>query len=128
MLKTLIAAVLAALVLLPAAAASAADEVRPHPGGLIQAEWLKGRPVVDATGKEMGKIEEVWFDPKEGRVKEVIIGAGGFLGIGEKQSILPWNDVRIIWKNEKLVAEVNEQRLRAAQTRDRGKQPSASPR
>jgi sporulation protein YlmC with PRC-barrel domain len=128
MLKTLIAGVLAALVVLPAAVASAADEVRPHPGGLIQAEWLKGRPVVDATGKEMGKIEEVWFDPKDGRVKEVIIGAGGFLGIGEKQSILPWNDVRIVWKNEKLVAEVNEQKLRAAETRERGKQPSASPR
>jgi sporulation protein YlmC with PRC-barrel domain len=128
MLKTLIAAVLAALVLLPAAAASAADEIRPHPGGLIQAEWLKGRPVVDATGKEMGKIDEVWFDPKDGRVKEIVIGAGGFLGIGEKQSVLPWNDVRILWKNEKLVAEVNEQKLRAAATRERGKEPSASPR
>ena len=127
MLKTLIAAALAALVVIPTVA-SAADEIRPHPGGLIQAEWLKGRPVVDSGGKEMGKIEEVWFDPKDGRVKEVIIGAGGFLGIGEKQSILPWNDVRIIWKNEKLVAEVNEQKLRAAATRERGKEPSASPR
>jgi PRC-barrel domain protein len=32
---------------------------------------------------------EVWCDPKDGRVKEVIIGAGGFLGIGEKQSVPP---------------------------------------
>ena len=128
MLKTLIAAVLTALVVLPAAVASAADDIRPHPGGLIQAEWLKGRPVVDAGGKEMGKIEEVWFDPKDGRVKEVIIGAGGFLGIGEKQSVLPWNDVRIVWKNEKPVVEVNEQKLRAAETRERGRQPAASPR
>jgi sporulation protein YlmC with PRC-barrel domain len=128
MLKTLTAAVLAAIVVLPAAVASAADEIKPHPGGLIQAEWLTGRPVVDAGGKEMGKIEEVWFDPKEGRVKEVIIGAGGFLGIGEKQSVLPWKDVRIVWKNEKPVVETNEQTLRAAETRERGRQPSASPR
>jgi hypothetical protein len=61
-------------------------------------------------------------------VKEVVVGAGGFLGIGEKQSVLPWKDVRIFWKNEQLVVEVNEQRLRAAETRDRSRQPSASPR
>ena len=97
MLKTLTAAVLAALVLMPAGLPLAADDVKPHPGGWIQAEWLKGRPVVNATGKEMGKIEEVWMDPKNGRVKE-------------------------------LVVEVNEQRLRAAETRDRSRQPSASPR
>lgn len=61
-------------------------------------------------------------------MKEVVVGAGGFLGIGEKQSVLPWKDVRIFWKNEQLVVEVNEQRLRAAETRDRSRQPSASPR
>jgi hypothetical protein len=61
-------------------------------------------------------------------VKEVVVGAGGFLGIGEKQSVLPWKDVRILWKKEQLVVEVNEQRLRAAETRDRSRQPSASPR
>ena len=81
MLKTLTAAVLAALILVPAGLPLAADDVKPHPGGWIQAEWLKGRPVVNATGKEMGKIEEVWIDPKDGRVREVVVGAGGFLGI-----------------------------------------------
>jgi len=128
MSKTFLAAMLAALIVLPAGLALAADEVRPHPGGWIQAEWLKGRPIVDPQGKEMGKIEEVWVDPKDGRLKEVVVSAGGFLGIGDKQTVLPWNNVRIYWKNEKLVAETNEQTLRAAQTRERSRQPSASPR
>jgi sporulation protein YlmC with PRC-barrel domain len=128
MLKTLTAAVLAALVLVPAGRPLAADDVKPHPGGWIQTEWLKGRPVVNATGKEMGKIEEVWIDPKDGRVKEIVVGAGGFLGIGEKQSVLAWRDVRIVWKNEQLVVQVDEPTLRAAETRDRPRQPSASPR
>jgi len=127
MLKTLTAAMLAVLILVPAGLPLAADDVKPHPGGWIQAEWLKGRPVVNATGKEMGKIEEVWIDPKDGRVREVVVGAGGFLGIGEKQSVLPWKDVRIVWKNQQLVVEANEQALRAAETRDR-REPSASPR
>jgi len=128
MRKTFVAAALAAVVVFPAGLAAAADDVRPHPGGWIQAEWLKGRPIVNQAGKEMGKIEEVWLDPKDGRVREVVIGAGGFLGVGEKESVLPWKDVKIYWKKEKLVAEVSEATLRAAETREHPRQPSASPR
>jgi sporulation protein YlmC with PRC-barrel domain len=127
MRKTLIAAVLAALVVLPAGLASAADEIRPHPGGLIQAEWLKGRPVVNADNKDMGKIEEVWFDPKDGRVKELIVSIGGFLGIGDKQKVVDYKDARIAWENQKLVVRMDENALRQAR-RYEGPQPAASPR
>jgi sporulation protein YlmC with PRC-barrel domain len=127
MLKTLIVAVLAALVVLPVGVASAADEIRPHPGGLVQAEWLKGRPVVNADNKEMGKIEEVWFDPKDGRVKELIISIGGFLGIGDKQKVVDYKDARIAWENQKLIVRMDENALRQAR-RYEGAQPAASPR
>jgi sporulation protein YlmC with PRC-barrel domain len=123
MLKTLIVAVLAALVVLPAAA----DDIRPHPGGLIQAEWLKGRPVVNADNKDMGKIEEVWFDPKDGRVKELIVSIGGFLGIGDKHKVVDYKDVRIAWENQKLVVRMDENALRQSR-RYEGTQPAASPR
>jgi hypothetical protein len=46
----------------------------------------------------------------------------------ERSPVLPWNAVRLSWKNEKLVAEVNEQTLRTAQTRERAGQPAASSR
>ena len=127
MIKTFIAAVLAAFVVLPAALASAADDIRPHPGGLIQAEWLKGRPVVNADNKDMGKIEEVWFDPKDGRVKELIVSVGGFLGIGDKQKVVDYKDVRIAWENQKLIVRMDENALRQSR-RYEGTQPAASPR
>jgi sporulation protein YlmC with PRC-barrel domain len=127
MIKTFMAAVVAALVVLPAALASAADDIRPHPGGLIQAEWLKGRPVVNADNKDMGKIEEVWFDPKDGRVKELIVSIGGFLGIGDKHKVVDYKDVRIAWENQKLIVRMDENALRQSR-RYEGAQPAASPR
>jgi sporulation protein YlmC with PRC-barrel domain len=127
MLKTLIAATLAAFIILPASLGSAADQVRPHPGGLIQAEWLKGRPVINAENKDIGKIEEVWFDPKDGRVKELIVSVGGVLGIGDKQKVVDYKDVRIAWENQKLVLRMDENALRQAR-RYEGPQPAASPR
>ena len=127
MLKTFIAAALAAFIILPASLATAADEIRPHPGGLVQAEWLKGRPVVNAQNKDIGKIEEVWFDPKDGRVKELIVSVGGVLGIGDKQKVVDYKNVRIAWENQKLIVKMDENALRQAR-RYEGPQPAASTR
>lgn len=103
-------------------------QIRPHPGGLVQAEWLKRRAIKDEQGRELGKIEEVWIDPKDGRVKEVIVSVGGFLGIGDKHRVLPWRDVNVTWEKQDLVVRVKESALRsAAEAGDRGSQPAASP-
>jgi sporulation protein YlmC with PRC-barrel domain len=127
MRKTFFAAALTALVVLPATVAIAADEMRPHPGGLIPAEWLKGRPVLNAANKDMGKVEEVWFDPKDGRVKELVIAVGGFLGIGDQQKVVDYKDVRVAWENQNLVLRMDENTLRQAR-RHEGPQPAASTR
>ena len=113
------AAVLA-LPLAPAAfaadakAPAAKDALRPHPGGLIEAKWLIGSPVRNADGQDMGKIEEVWLDPKSGQVKEVVIGLGGFLGIGDKHKLVQWKDVNVAWKDQKLVMVMDQNTLRDA--------------
>jgi sporulation protein YlmC with PRC-barrel domain len=138
----IVAATLVALAVGPVFSAQAADEtkrparasdakvqrLRPHPGGLIQAEWLESRPVLNADNKEMGKIEEVWFDPKDGRVKEVVVGAGGFLGMGERRLLVDWKDVRVAWEEQNLVVRMDEPILRNARPYERDRQPAASPR
>lgn len=109
--------------------------VRQHPGGLIQSDWLQRRAIKDDQGRELGKIEEVWLDPKDGRVKEVVVSVGGFLGIGDKHRILPWRDVQVTWEKQDLVVRVSETALRRArvyeesgrEAADRGRQPAASP-
>lgn len=104
--------------------AASRDEIRPHPGGLIEARWLRGRPVLNTQGREMGKVEEVWFDPKDGRIKEVVVAAGGFLGIGDKRSLVAWKDLEVAWENQKLIVRMDETALRSAQKYE---SPAASP-
>ena len=42
-----------------------------------------GRPVQNASGEVIGDIKDLVFDHK-GQISAVVIGVGGFLGIGEK--------------------------------------------
>ncbi len=42
-----------------------------------------GRPVQNASGEVVGDIKDLVFDRK-GHISAVVIGVGGFLGIGEK--------------------------------------------
>jgi len=42
-----------------------------------------GTPVVNTTGETLGKVNDLVMDT-EGQVELIIIGVGGFLGVGEK--------------------------------------------
>ena len=67
----------------------------------------------------------MWVDPKDGRIKEVVISVGGGLGIGDKHKLVPWQDVKIEWQKEKPVVRLTDAQLRAA---ERYQAPAASPR
>ncbi len=43
---------------------------------------IVGLKAVDATGKLLGKVEEVEIDPQSGRVNEIVVHEGGLLGLG----------------------------------------------
>ena len=42
-----------------------------------------GKPVVNASGEKIGDINDLLFD-KSGKLQTVVVGVGGFLGLGEK--------------------------------------------
>lgn len=42
-----------------------------------------GQPVVNASGEKIGDVNDLLFD-KSGKISTVVIGVGGFLGMGEK--------------------------------------------
>ena len=47
-----------------------------------------------------------------GNVKYVVVGVGGFLGIGEKHVALPWDSLAISHNGEKVVADVTKESLK----------------
>jgi sporulation protein YlmC with PRC-barrel domain len=48
-----------------------------------------GQPVVNASGEKIGDVNDLIFD-KGGRINTVVIGIGGFLGMGEKKVGMPY--------------------------------------
>ena len=56
-------------------------------------EDIKGHEIRNQQGQQMGTIEQVMIDPN-GEIEAVIIEKGGFLGLGEKQQKISWNDIK----------------------------------
>ena len=53
------------------------------------AEDVRGRTVVDVDGKDIGRVEDLMLDEDESRVRFLQVGAGGFLGLGERKFLIP---------------------------------------
>ena len=64
--------------------------------------------VYDANGKKIGQVDAVLQD-KNGEVKGVAVGYGGFLGFGEKGAIVTLDQLKL--KDGTLVTDINEDQL-----------------
>lgn len=65
------------------------DPVRVPLGRVMLASDLIGAELRNAEDKKVGAIEDLILDLPAGRVVAVIIGGGGFLGIGASQNAVP---------------------------------------
>lgn len=53
------------------------------------AEDVRDRTVVDVNGDDIGHVEDLMLDQDESKVRFLQVGAGGFLGIGERKFLIP---------------------------------------
>lgn len=77
----------------PAANPAAGFLARPEPGSL-RASKLVGVKVIGMDHVRVGEIEDVLLT-EDGRVRAVVIGVGGFLGIGQKSVAVPFD--KLAW-------------------------------
>jgi sporulation protein YlmC with PRC-barrel domain len=84
------------------------------PAGTTVTNFYK-QNVYDPSDNKIGDVDDVLID-KEGRVTAMILGVGGFLGMGEKDVAVPFSSVRASEKNNKwyLVLNTNKEALKAA--------------
>jgi sporulation protein YlmC with PRC-barrel domain len=68
----------------PACAQPATAFISTQPSGEWRANNFIGKPVYNASGEKIGDVNDLLFD-KTGKIMTVVIGVGGFLGLGEKQ-------------------------------------------
>jgi sporulation protein YlmC with PRC-barrel domain len=78
----------------------------------VDAAKLIGRNIVDTNGDTVGKIDSVVID-QGGKVRYVIVGVGGFLGIGKKDVALAWDELTISENGEKVVTAATKDQLAA---------------
>jgi sporulation protein YlmC with PRC-barrel domain len=74
-----------------------------------QTQDIRGLDVYDTNGEEIGTVEGLYVDEEERKVHFLDVGAGGFLGLGEKNFLIPVEAIR----------EVNEDGVMVDQSREK---------
>ena len=88
-------------------------------GVLVDANAIVGA-TVRAQGQDVGKVERLMLDPKDGRVRTVVVQQGGTLGMGGKSISMPWESVKVAQDGGRIIVTAEQQILDQA--------PAASPR
>ncbi len=73
------------------------------------AHKLTGTTVYDSEGEELGRVEDLYVDEQERKVRFLDVGAGGFLGLGERHFLIPIG----------AVSEIREGQIALNQSRDK---------
>lgn len=76
----------------PALAQTAAPFFAAPPAGTVRGSKIVGVPVIGMDHVRVGTIEDVLVDVT-GRIQAVVIGVGGFLGVGEKYVAVPFDQL-----------------------------------
>jgi len=87
-------------------------------GGTIRIDNVLGADVRNLQDEDLGDIEDVVLD-EQGNIAYVLIGRGGFFGIGQDLVALRWQDLRAVPNADTFVLDVDEEVLEQAPTVDR---------
>ncbi|WP_201859125.1 PRC-barrel domain-containing protein [Microvirga soli] len=75
------------------------------PAGLMRGSQLMGIDVYGADNQKIGDIDEVLVD-RQGKIHGLVVGVGGFLGIGKKDVAIPFDQVQWM-SNQEVQASAN---------------------
>lgn len=78
--------------------------------GQIDSNELIGRDIQNAAGETVGEVNSVILG-QDGKADAVIVGVGGFLGIGERDVAINWDDLSIANDSDEIVANVTREQL-----------------
>ena len=74
------------------------------PPDLMRGSQLTGIDVYGADNQKIGDIDEVLVD-RQGKIHGLVVGVGGFLGIGQKDVAIPFDQVQ--WRSNQEVQASN---------------------
>lgn len=78
---------------------------------------VRGRTAVDRNGQELGEIDDLFIDADEQKVRFLQLASGGFLGIGEKKSLVPVDAVARV-EEDRVVIDQERAKIAGAPAYD----------
>jgi hypothetical protein len=78
----------------------------------VRADKLIGRNVQNQANETIGEIKSVMLS-QSGQVDSVIVGVGGFLGVGEREVALGWKDLNVSADGERVTTAMTKDQLKA---------------
>ena len=94
----------------PATAPSTTQAARHMRDDQLRASKLIGASVYDPNDQKIGTVDELVLNP-DGKVADVVIGVGGFLGAGEKRVAVPMAELKR-GKNDHFVLAATKDSLK----------------
>ncbi len=89
---------------------------------------LLGVDVYNEQGEKLGTLESLAVELRNGRIRYGVIGAGGFLGIGERFFAVPWQSLQVKYdapqEKNQVVWNIDRARLEKAPHFDRSNWPN----
>jgi hypothetical protein len=83
------------------------------PSSQIDGHKLIGQSIQsEADNKTVGKIDSVILD-RSGKVDKVVVGVGGFLGMGKKDVALDWSRLHVADNGRKVTMNADKDQLKA---------------
>jgi sporulation protein YlmC with PRC-barrel domain len=90
---------------------------------VMGASTLNGDKVVNKTGEDVGKIDEIMIDTPTGRIAYAVLSFGGFLGMGDKLFAIPWSRLSLDEGRKVFVLDVDRVTLEKAPGFDKDNWP-----
>jgi sporulation protein YlmC with PRC-barrel domain len=81
-------------------------------------EDILGRKVVDRTGQEIGKVDDLFADPTERRVRFFSLKSGDFLGLGGKTFLVPVDVIQSVNTDQVILNDTKDRILNGPQVTD----------
>jgi sporulation protein YlmC with PRC-barrel domain len=69
---------------------------------------VRGRAVKDKDGAGIGKVTDLLVDDQEQKVRFLLVEHGGFLGLGEKKTLIPVDAVTKVTQDEVMIDQSSE--------------------
>lgn len=108
------------------AAAAEGEAAVPAEGNrLIVVDRLAGYNLLNQDGEDLGEISQMIVDLQQGLIAYAVADFGGFLGIGETNVAIPFDQLQFDVEQEAVILNVDQATLEQAPTLDLGSFPAA---